>query len=152
MDPAVRERLQAYRPVFELVGTVRLLLEMDGQRGFTLTKAQAQRLLPLLRRLQSLPDLKPVEAERILTEIEEKILTPAQLKWLDTRRLEVQRARQAPPEGQRPGNGQGQRGANPGGQGPGGFQALLRGEPFNPFRQGGAAEDLKALIARLEKR
>ncbi|KPD27437.1 hypothetical protein AN926_09575, partial [Thermus scotoductus] len=33
LDPAVRERLQAYQPVFERSSTVRLLLEMDGQRG-----------------------------------------------------------------------------------------------------------------------
>lgn len=150
LDPAVRQRLQAYQSVFELSSTVRLLLEMDGQKGLSFTKAQAQRLLPLLKRLQTLPDLKPAEAEKIMAEIEDKILTPAQLKWLDTRRLEMQRARQnrqGPPQG----DGQGQR---PPGQGPGGgaFQALLRGEPFNPFRQGRAAEDLKALIARLEKR
>lgn len=148
LDPAVRERLRAYQPVFELSSTVRLLLEMDGQRGLSFTKAQAQRLLSLLKRLRTLPDLKPKEAEKILVEIEDKILTPAQLKWLDTRRLELQRERQnrqGPPPGQGPCQG---------GQGPGGraFQALLQGEPFNPFRQGRGAEDLEALIARLERR
>ncbi|WP_105318308.1 hypothetical protein [Thermus tenuipuniceus] len=155
LDPAMRERLQAYQPVFELSSTVRFLLEMDGQKGLSITKAQAQRLLPLLNRLQTLPDFKPKEAEKILVEIEDKILTPVQLKWLDTRRLELRRERQKR-QGSLPGQG-GAGAAVPRARwaesrGWGEFQALLRGEPFNPFRQGRGAEDLKALIARLERR
>ncbi|WP_045245982.1 hypothetical protein [Thermus filiformis] len=141
-DPALRERFQALRPVFELAATVRLLLEMDQEKGLAFSRAQAQRLVPLLKRLAALPDLKPQEAEKALAEIEDKILTPAQLKWLDTRRLALERERQnrqGPPPGTSP-------------QGSQAFQALARGEPFNPLRQGPAAEALKTLLARLEKR
>ncbi len=123
---------------------------MDKQRNLALTKAQAGRLLPILRRLQTLPDLKPEEAERILTEVEDRILTPAQLKWLDTRRLELERERRARQGQGLPQGGQG--GQAQQGQGQGMFQALLRGEAFNPFRSGPAAETLKELIARLEGR
>ncbi|MFZ5991649.1 MAG: hypothetical protein ACOYW9_07775 [Deinococcota bacterium] len=165
IDPEVRQRLEQYRPVFELMGILRLMLELDGQKGLAFTKAQAQKLLPILKDLQTRPDLKPADAEKILATIEDTILTPAQLKWMDETQLKRQqetrqRAQQAPqgpagggffgPGGQGTNGGNRQGGA--GGQRGGLFQAIQQGKPFNPFKEGRAAEGLQQLIALLSKR
>ncbi len=97
LSPETRQRFEAYRPVFELVATIGLMEELDKQRDLSLTKAQAQRLLPILRDLQNRPDLKPAEAAKALSTIEDSILTPAQLKWMDEtllKRREEARQRQ----------------------------------------------------------
>ncbi|RIH82493.1 hypothetical protein Mlute_02475 [Meiothermus luteus] len=148
LSPETRQRFEAYRPVFELVATIGLMEELDKQRDLSLTKAQAQRLLPILRDLQNRPDLKPAEAAKALSTIEDSILTPAQLKWMDEtllKRREEARQRQ----GQNPQAGSPQA---PGGRG-GLFQAIAQGRPYNPFReQPRAAESLKNLITLLSKR
>ncbi len=155
LTPEMRQRLEAYRPVFDLVSTIGLMDEVEKQRGLAFTKAQATRLLPILRDLQTRADLKPADAEKILASIENNILTPAQLKWMDQtllqRREEARRRReqgggQTPPAGQ--GSPQGPAGAR-GGL----FQAIAQGKPYNPFKeQPRTAENLKNLIALLSKK
>jgi len=76
LSPEMRQRLEAYRPVFDLVCTIGLMDEVEKQRGLAFTKAQATRLLPILRDLQTRANLKPTDAEKILTNIENNILTP----------------------------------------------------------------------------
>ncbi|WP_027882319.1 hypothetical protein [Meiothermus rufus] len=153
LTPEMRQRLEAYRPVFDLVATIGLLDELDKQRGLALSKAQAQRLLPILRDLQTRADLKPAEASKILSTIEDSILTPAQLKWMDQtllqRQEEARRRREQAQGGQGP-----PAGASPRQPGQGGlFQAIAQGRPYNPFKeQPRAAENLKNLIALLSKK
>jgi hypothetical protein len=154
LSPEVRQRLEAYRPVFDLVGTIGLMDEVERQRGLAFTRAQATRLLPILRDLQTRTDLKPAEAERILTSIENNILTPAQLKWMDQtllqRREEARQRREG--GGQTPQTGQGNIQGPPGGRG-GPLQAIAQGKPYNPFReQPRTADNLKNLIAWLSKK
>ena len=172
-NPAMRAQFEKYRPVFDLVSTVRMMSDVDKQKGLAFTKAQAKNLLPLLKNLQSRPSISPDEADKILSNIEDKLLTAAQLKWMDAEQLRIQeeRRKRAQEQGQNggggfrfpgAGGGQGQGGAAGGqggpaggqGRGPGGgmFQAIQQGKPFNPFKEGRAADDLKALIALLEKR
>ncbi|MCS7058078.1 MAG: hypothetical protein NZ849_03905 [Meiothermus sp.] len=148
LSPEMRQRFEAYRPVFDLVTTIGLMEELDKQRGLAFTKAQAQRLLPILRDLQNRPDLKPAEAARILGTIEDAILTPAQLKWMDETILKRrEEARQRQGQGAQAGGPQA-----PGGRG-GLFQAIAQGKPYNPFKeQPRAAENLKNLISLLSKR
>lgn len=110
LSPEMRQRFEAYRPVLDLVATVGLLDELDKQRGLAFTKAQAQKLLPILRDLQTRTDLKPAEASKILSNIEDNILTPAQLKWMDQTILqqrEEARQRREQGGGQNPQMGQG---------------------------------------------
>ncbi len=155
LTPEMRQRLEAYRPVFDLVATIGLMDEVEKQRGLAFTRAQATRLLPILRDLQARADLKPADAERILANIENNILTPAQLKWMDQtllqRREEARQRReqgggQAPPANQ--GNPQGQPGAR-GGL----FQAIAQGKPYNPFKeQPRTADNLRNLIALLSRK
>jgi hypothetical protein len=154
-NPELRKRLEQYRPVFDLMSSLRLMLELDRQKGLAFSKAQAQKLLPILKDLQNRPDLKPADAEKILLNIEDKILTPAQLKWMDETQLKRQEEmRQNRQSGGGPTNGfQGQGG--PGGQGgPRGglFQAIQQGKPFNPFKEDPAKKTLSDLIALLSKR
>ncbi|PZA08502.1 MULTISPECIES: hypothetical protein [unclassified Meiothermus] len=161
-NPELRKRLEQYRPVFDLMGSLRLMLELDRQKNLSFTKAQAQKLLPILKNLQTRADLKPADAEKILSNIEDNILTPAQLKWMDEtqlKRQEEMRQRRQNREGPTNSFGGGGGPNNPGGPGGQGgprggglFQAIQQGKPFNPFKEGRAAEELQQLIALLSKR
>lgn len=159
----MRKKMQAYRPVFDLTRSVALLNELDQQSGLALTKTQAQKLLPILKDLAARPDLKPADADQILSTIENTVLTDAQLQWMDTTRLqrEEQMQQRAPTQGQeQQTQGGGLRlpgGPRSGQNGPGGprgglFQAIQQGKPFNPFKEGRAKARLDALIALVSKR
>ncbi|HEU4743199.1 MAG TPA: hypothetical protein VFS50_16500 [Meiothermus sp.] len=163
LTPEMQKKFQEYRPVFDLTSSIRMLAEVDAQKGLAFSKAQAQKLLPILKDLQSRSDLKPADANKILSNIEDSILTPAQLKWMDETQLKRQQeARQRAQQGQQgqggggffgPGGPGGQNGGNRQGSPRGGlFQAILQGKPFNPFKEGRAAENLQQLITLLSKR
>jgi hypothetical protein len=160
-NPELRKRLEQYRPVFDLMSSLRLMLELDRQKNLSFTKAQAQKLLPILKDLQTRADLKPAEANKILSNIEDNILTPAQLRWMDETQLKRQEEmRQRRESGRQAGQGnnlQGQGPGGPGGPGQGGprgglFQAIQQGKPFNPFKEAPAKKTLTDLIALLSKR
>jgi hypothetical protein len=163
-DPAMRARMQAYQPVFDLTGRVSLMLEMDKQKGLAITKAQAKTLLPILKDLQTRADLKPKDATTILSKIEDKILTDKQVTWLDDTQLQREEERRqrfqnggggAPNAAGAPGAGGAQGaagGARPGGARGGMFQAISQGKPFNPFKDDRMGKPLADLIALLAKR
>lgn len=155
-DPAVRARMQAMQPIFDLIGRVSLLKEMDLQKGLALTKAQAKSLLPILKDLQLRADLKAKDATSILAKIEDKILTDKQVTWLDDTQLKREEQRR-----QRLGSGGQTLGAQPSGGAPragggggrgGAFQAIQQGNPFNPFKDQRMGQPLTELIALLVKR
>ncbi len=156
-DPAVRARMQAMQPIFDLVGRVSLLGEMDAQKGLALTKAQAKALLPILKDLQLRADLKAKDATLILAKIEDKILTDKQVTWLDDTQLKREEERRqrfqnggTPPTGNAGPVGSG---TPPPGAGRGGmFQAIQAGKPFNPFKDERMGQPLTELIAQLAKR
>ncbi|MER3483261.1 MAG: hypothetical protein C4332_09090 [Meiothermus sp.] len=161
----MRKKMQAYRPVFDLTASVRMMSELDVQKGLAFTKAQAQKLLPILKDLGARADLKPADADKILGNIENNILSDAQVQWMDTTRLQReeqmrQRAQQQGREQQGQASALRMPGGPPlgafgGGQrdGQGGFfQAIQDGKPFNPFKEGRAKESLDALVALMTKR
>ncbi|MDX2007510.1 MAG: hypothetical protein SFU83_19910 [Meiothermus sp.] len=177
MTDEMRKKLQAYQPVFDLTRTVGIFDELDKQKGLNFTKAQAQKLLPVLRDLLNRADLKPADAQKILTNLEDNILTDAQLTWIDKTQLERQRqARERFQQGQGGQGGQGAQGQGQAGQGrpqgqggpggpggpggaggPGGrgglIQAIMQNKPFNPFKeQQRTKEQLTAFVAVLQKR
>jgi hypothetical protein len=168
-NPQMREAFKKYQSVFDLVGTVNLLVDMDKEKAVAITKDQAKKLSPILKDLGSRADLKPADATKILTNIEDKILTDKQVTWMDDTRLKRQeeRRKQAEANGGNnggvrlpgvgaPGGAQG--GNRQGGQGgPGGdrraqMEAMLNGKPFNPFKAGRGQENLKTLMALIAKR
>lgn len=157
-NPELRKRLEQYRPVFDLMSSLRLMLELDRQKNLSFTKAQAQKMLPILKDLQTRADLKPADASKILSNIEDNILTPAQLRWMDQTQLkrqeEMRQRAQNGPENNFQGQGPGApRGPGQGGPRGGGlFQAIQQGRPFNPFKEGPAQKTLTDLIALLSKR
>jgi hypothetical protein len=164
-DPKMQAAFKKYQPVFDLVSTANLLVDMDKEKNLAITKDQAKKLAPILKDLGSRPDLKPADATKILTNIEDKILNDKQVTWMDDTRLKQQeeRRKQAATNGANgsgvrlPGvGGTGQAGNRPAG-GPGGdrraqMEAMLNGKPFNPFKAGRGQESLKALTALLAKR
>jgi hypothetical protein len=109
--------------------------------------------------------LKPADATKILTNIEDKILNDKQVTWMDDTRLKRQeeRRKQAAANGGNNGGvrlpgvgGTGQGGNRQGGPGGGDrraqMEAMLNGKPFNPFKSGRGQESLKALSDLIVKR
>ena len=128
-DPAARARLQAMRPIFDLVGRVGLLREMATQTGLTLIKAKA--LMPILEDLQLRADLNAKNATAILAKIEDKILTDKQVTWLDDTQLgREEERRQRFQNGGAPSVGANGAPLAPAGGGAM-FQAITTGKPFN---------------------
>jgi hypothetical protein len=156
--PEMQKKLEAYRPVFELTGLVAMLDQVDKQSGLAFTKEQAQKILPILKDLQARTDLKPADAEKILTNLEDGVLSDNQLAWIDKTRLERQeqmRQRQSQNKGQGarlpPGMGRGPGGpGGPGGRG--GMQAILQGKPFNPFKEERGKKQLAQLVELMSKK
>ena len=168
-DPKMQAAFKKYQPVMDLVSTVNLMADMDKEKAVAITKDQAKKLVPILKDLGSRADLKPADATKILTNIEDKILTDKQVTWMDDTRLKRQeeRRKQAAANGGSnggvrlpgvPGTGNGQNANRPAGAGgPGGdrraqMEAMLNGKPFNPFKAGRGQENLKALVALIAKR
>jgi hypothetical protein len=164
-DPAMAAKFQKYRPWFDLGGTIRIMIDVDKEPKLAFTKAQAKVALPILKDLGARPALKPEDATKITTTLEDKVVTPAQLKWMDQRRLameEERRKRMAEqgtairlPGAGGPGGGQAGQGGGPGGPGGGNramFDAIQNDKPFNPFKEGRNADSLKQLIDLLSKK
>jgi uncharacterized membrane protein YgcG len=168
-DPAMRERMKAMQPIFQLVGSMPLYLELDKQLGLAFTKAQAKLMLPILKDLQTRAALSAKDATAIQTKIEDKILTDKQVTWMDDTQLkrEEERRQRFQNGGGAGGNGGGGAGGfggagGGGGQGgaggPGGggrgamFAAIQSGKPFNPFKDAQMSKPLVELIALLSKR
>ncbi len=176
-NPALRAQFQKYQSVFDLTGTVNLLGQLDADKKTAITGTQAKALLPILQDLAKRSDLKPADAQKILDKLEDGVLTDAQVARLDDltlQRQEQARARRAQAGNQGaqggglrvpgvPGLGRGggfggggnrQGGTAQGGAGGRGglFAAIQGGQPFNPFTQGREADDLKTLIAALQKK
>ena len=163
-DPKMQAAFKKYQPVFDLTSTVNLMVDMDKEKAVAITKDQAKKLAPILKDLGSRADLKPADATKILTNIEDKILTDKQVTWMDDTRLKRQeeRRKQAEANGgnnggvRLPGVGGTRQGGNRQG-GPGGdrraqMDAMLNGKPFNPFKGGRGQENLKALSDLIAKR
>jgi hypothetical protein len=170
-SPQMQAAMKKYQPVMDLVSTVNMLAEMDKVKAVAITKAQAKKLAPVLKELGSRADLKPADATKILTNLEDKILTDKQVTWLDDARLKRQEERRkqaaanaANGTGIRlpgvPGTGQvGQNANRPAGAGgpnsgdrKAQMDAMLNGKPFNPFKVGRGQENLKALSTLVAKR
>ena len=165
-SPQMQAAMKKYQPVTDLVSTVNLLAEMDKVKTVAISKDQAKKLAPVLKDLGSRADVKPADAAKILTNLEDKILTDKQVNWLDDAQLKRQeerrkRAAQNTATGVQlpglPGVQAGAQGARAAG-GPGSsdrkaqMDAMLGGKPFNPFKAGRGQEGLKALTALVAKR
>ena len=167
-DPAMAAKFQKYRPWFDLGSTVRIMVDVDKEPKLAFTKAQAKLALPILKDLSARPVLKPEDATKITNTLEDKVVSAAQLKWMDEKRLaqEEERRKRMAEQGTQGGGiglpraggqGGGQTG-QAGGQGrPGGgnramFDAIQNDKPFNPFKDGRMADSLKELTDLLSKK
>lgn len=160
-NPANRSNFQKYRPWFDLGGTIRIMIDVDKEPNLAFTKPQAKLALPILKDLGSRPALKPEDATKITNTLEDKVVTPAQLKWMDQKRLaqEEERRKRMAEQGsgtqgvRLPGAGGGQGGqGGPGGGNRAMFDAIQNNKPFNPFKDGRNADSLKQLIEILSKK
>ena len=165
IDPAQRARMQAFQPVLDLSRTLRMLPEMHKQKGLAISKAQASKLIPILKDIQTRKSLKPKDADALLIKIEDT-LSDAQLTWID--KQQVRRPGQGGQNGQNGQNGQGggfrqnggqggqfqnngqnQQGGQGSNRGPGGFQAMMTAA--NPFAVDPLKGQVTSLLGTLQK-
>ena len=167
-DPAVRAKFEKYRPWVDLGSTIRIMIDVDHQPKLAFTIAQAKLALPILKDLGARPALKPEDATKITNTLEDKVASPAQLKWMDEKRLaqEEERRKRMADQGTTQGGGirlpgaggpgAGQNGGQGAQGGPGGnramFDAIQNDKPFNPFKDGRNADSLKELVMLLSKK
>ncbi|GGJ39715.1 hypothetical protein [Deinococcus roseus] len=138
IDPAMRAKMQAFQPVQDLSRTLRMIGEVHRQKGLAISKAQAAKLIPILKDIQTRKSLKPKDADALLVKIED-LLTDPQLTWID--KQQIRRPGQGGQGGQNGQNGQGGQGNQlrqngQGGQG-GPFQGNGQGGQNGQNRQGG---------------
>jgi hypothetical protein len=88
-QPTMTKTLDLYQPVLELMNTVNISTQIDAMPGLAFNKSQSKPLLELLRGLSATAKLEPEAAQLVLKTLETKILTPAQLKALTQKRLEL---------------------------------------------------------------
>ena len=60
-DPKMQAAFKKYQPVFDLMSTVNLMVDMDKEKAVAISKDQAKKLAPVLKDLGSRADLKPVD-------------------------------------------------------------------------------------------
>jgi hypothetical protein len=169
-NPAMQAKMKKYQPWFDLTSTITLMNDVDKEKGLGFSKAQAKLALPILKDLAARAVLKPEDATKITTKLEDTVINDKQLKWMDDTQLKrdeerrKQMAARAATNASNstirlPGVG-GAGGGNrpPGAGGPGGggqramFDAIMNDKPYNPFKAGRGADALKTLTATLSKR
>jgi hypothetical protein len=176
----MRELMQKYQPWFELAQSLALMQEVDKEKGLAFTKAQAKIGIPILTDLGKRTALAPKDATKILDTLESKFVSAKQLVWMDKTRLarEEERRKRAEERRLQQGNGQtpnvgalaqgaaagrppgagGFTGARPGQNGQMDarvrkmFEAMQNNKPFNPFKDGMQADDLKKFMQLISKR
>jgi hypothetical protein len=171
-NPAMQAKMKKYQPWFDLTNTVNLMNDVDKEKGLAFTQAQAKLALPILKDLAARAVLKPEDATKITTKLEDTVINDKQLKWMDDTQLkrnEERRKQMAARAAKNASNGSGIRlpgvggapggGGNrpPGAGGPGGsqrgmFDAIMNDKPYNPFKTGRSADTLKTLTTTLSKR
>lgn len=83
-DPATQEARAKLEVVYDLGRVFGYLHTMDReQKKLTLSAAQAKALTVVADKLMGTPRVEPAAAEAMLTEIEDKILKPEQLMFVD---------------------------------------------------------------------
>jgi hypothetical protein len=100
-NPQMQAAMKKYQSWFDLMSTIRLMSEVDKQPKLTFTKAQTQKMLPTLKSLQTKVALTPQEATTIITLLEDKVISVAQLKWMDATVLKQAEDRRKRQEAQR---------------------------------------------------
>jgi hypothetical protein len=154
-QPTMTKNLDQYQPVLELMNTVNIATQIDAMPGLAFAKNQSKPMLELLRGLASNAKLEPDDAQLILKTLETKIMTPAQIKVLVQKRLELKALAQKRRTQIRVSEG-GSSALNlysltvPGARA---FITMLeRGESVNPFRIDPNMGILKKFVITLETR
>ena len=169
-NPAMQAKLKKYQPWCDLTNTINLMNDADKEKGLAFTKAQAKLALPILKDLATRAVLKPEDATKITTTLEDTVINDKQLKWMDDTQLKRDEERRKQMAARAAANasstnairlpgvggtGGGNRPAGANGAGGGQramFDAIMNDKPYNPFKTGRGADALKTLTATLSKR
>ncbi len=169
-NPAMQAKMKKYQSWFDLTNTITLMNDLDKEKGLAFSKAQAKLALPILKDLATRAVLKPEDATKITTKLEDTVINDKQLKWMDDTQLKRDEERRKQMAARAAANasnttirlpgvggtGGANRPAGAGANGNGGqrdmFDAIMNDKPYNPFKAGRGADTLKTLTATLSKR
>ena len=123
-DPAIKQARAELEPVFALGRLFDYLATMEGQQPrLVLSRAQAAKIFDLMENIKAVRRFDAKTAVDMLSEIEDRILTPQQLQFTDQLALGASTT----PGQNRPGNSSGT------GSGP--LASYVAGGPFNPMTE-----------------
>ncbi len=162
-NAAMQAKFKKYKPWFDLTSTITLMNDVDKQPGLAFSKTQAKTALPILKDLATRAALKPEDATKMVTTLEDKVISDKQLKWMDDTQLKRDEERRKQQAARAASSGVGLPGVGGGNRPPGGaggpgaggremFDAIMNDKPFNPFKTGPGAEPLKTLTTLLQNR
>jgi hypothetical protein len=123
-DPAMQKARAELEPVYALGRLFGYLATMEGQQPrLVLSRAQAAKIFDLMENIKAVRRFDAKTAVDMLSEIEDRILTPQQLQFTDQLALGASTT----PGQNRPGNSSGT------GSGP--LASYVAGGPFNPMTE-----------------
>ncbi len=148
-DPAVRKAKEETVVVFDLGRVLGFLYDMDREeQKLSLSTGQAKDLYALMSRIKGMERIEPDEADDMLVRIEDEILTPDQLMYVDQRIIAREQTRESSTD---------RKAEKAGGGGGGGGQVLssyVAGGAFNPMTDAARTigKDFAAFYQYLEKK
>ncbi len=120
-DPEIQKAKRETAVVFDLGRLFGYLAKMEeNQKELALSNEQLEKIYTVMEEIYTTERLEPKQAEKLLTYLEDNVLSPEQLMYTDQLAIEKEKER----ETRTPGSGGG------GGQ----ITSYIAGGPFNPMR------------------
>lgn len=149
-DPAMIRAREEVAVVLDLGRLIGFVHRVDTEvPPLAITPGQAQQLVRIMQQIRTTSRLTPRIAEAMMLEIEDSILTGAQLLQVDRFWAEADRLRES---GTAPSDAAARQGAE--GSGPGALSSYVAGGPYNPLIDTNRpqGQDFEAFLTRLQQR
>lgn len=149
-DPAMIRAREEVAVVLDLGRLIGFVHRVDTEvPHLAITPGQAQQLVRIMQQIRTTSRLTPRIAEAMMLEIEDSILTGAQLLQVDRFWAEADRLRES---GTAPSDAAARQGAE--GSGPGALSSYVAGGPYNPLIDTNRpqGQDFEAFLTRLQQR
>ena len=121
-DPEIQKAKEETALVFDLGRYFGFIYQMHAEESkLALAAGQMDEIFRIMQTIKSLERIEPEEAEKLLVRLEDEILTPDQLIYVDQLAIERMEARDTSTEQNTPGSGAGQ------------ILSYIGGGAFNPM-------------------
>ncbi len=149
-DPAMMRAREEVAVVLDLGRLIGFVSRVDAEvPHLAITSAQAEQLVRIMREIRTTSRLTPRVAEAMMLEIEDSVLTGAQLLQVDRFWAEADRLRESGAAQGTPATRQGAEGSSPGA-----LSSYVAGGPYNPLIDTSRpqGQEFEAFFTRLQQR